>query len=219
MTHTMAEPVSSSSPASAAPNPARQTASLLRKYRQPAPRYTSYPTANHFNDDLAALDVPRLIADDNRHNPAPAPLSLYFHLPFCQSRCWFCGCTNIVTTRRAAAAEYLAELAAEIALVAPLLDPRRVVTQLHLGGGTPTFFPHEQLLRFAETVHDQFVLAPDAEISVEIDPRHLDSSQILALRILGARRASIGVQDTNPEVQAAVHRVQPHALNHRSKQR
>lgn len=186
---------------------------LVRKYNQAAPRYTSYPPANHFTDDLAAVRPDELIAADNR---APSPLSLYFHLPFCAARCWFCGCTNIITTHRGAAVDYLDDLAAEIALVAPRIAPGRRVTQLHLGGGTPTFFPAEQLHRFAELVHGHFRFSPSAEISVEIDPRHLDAHQILALRILGARRASIGVQDTDPEVQAAIHRIQPMETNRRA---
>ncbi|AHF93023.1 coproporphyrinogen III oxidase [Opitutaceae bacterium TAV5] len=193
-------------------------ADLLRKYAQPVPRYTSYPSANHFTDDLAAIDVRRLIADDNAPGSAAAsePLSLYFHLPFCQARCWFCGCNNVITTRIDAAAEYLDDLIAEMCLTGRLIDRSRPVTQLHLGGGTPTFFPADQLTRFAEAAHRLFRFAPDAEISVEIDPRHLDAPQVLAFRVLGARRASLGVQDTDPAVQAAIHRVQPQSVNRRA---
>ncbi|WP_232767537.1 oxygen-independent coproporphyrinogen III oxidase [Geminisphaera colitermitum] len=144
------------------------------------------------------------------------PLSLYFHLPFCQARCWFCGCNNIITTRVDAAAEYLDDLVAEMCFMARRIDRERPVTQLHLGGGTPTFFPADQLTRFADAVHRLFTFAPGAEISVEIDPRHLDAQQVLAFRVLGARRASLGVQDTDPAVQTAIHRVQPQSVNQRA---
>lgn len=202
---------------SAFPGVSPDARALLKKYPRPAPRYTSYPTANHFSDDLETLDVPDLLARDNPLSPTPAtPLSLYFHLPFCQARCWFCGCTTLITTRQSAADDYLDDLEREIVLTQPFLDPRRSVTQLHLGGGTPTFFSGPQLLRLASLVQENFRLDPAAEISVEIDPRHLESPQLLALRLLGARRASLGVQDTCPEVQQAVHRVQPQALNRRA---
>ncbi|HEY9249522.1 MAG TPA: oxygen-independent coproporphyrinogen III oxidase [Rariglobus sp.] len=187
---------------------------LLRKYAGPAPRYTSYPTANHFTHDLAAFGPEELIALDNR--PGAGPLSLYIHLPFCQSRCWFCGCSNLVTTRQSAADAYLDDLECEIALTRQRLDPSRAVTQLHLGGGTPTFLSAQQLQRLGRIVHDAFKFEPDAEIAVEIDPRHLDAGQVAALREMGARRASLGVQDTDPAVQMAIHRVQPPALNERA---
>ncbi len=190
--------------------------SLVRKYNQPAPRYTSYPPANHFTEDLSAFAPDELLANDNSAEAANSPLSLYFHLPFCTARCWFCGCTNIITSHREAAADYLDDLIAEIALTTPHIAPGRRVTQLHLGGGTPTFFPAEQLLKLAELVHREFRFTPDAEISVEIDPRQLDADQILALRVLGARRASIGVQDTDLAVQTAIHRVQPMEVNRRA---
>jgi oxygen-independent coproporphyrinogen-3 oxidase len=189
---------------------------LLRYARSPAPRYTSYPPANRFTDDLAALDLPRALAEDNAIRPGspPTPLSLYLHLPFCAQRCWYCGCHTVITRRTAAAGEYLDDLARELAILHRHLDPSRPVTQLHLGGGTPTFFPPEQLLRLAELLHRHFRFAPDAEISVEIDPRHLTPGHVDALRALGARRASLGIQDTDPDVQAAIHRIQPHSLNH-----
>lgn len=187
---------------------------LLRKYSGPVPRYTSYPPANHFSADLSALRPANLIARDNR--PGAGPLSLYVHLPFCQSRCWFCGCTNLVTRRQSAADDYLDDLALEIALTRPLLDPARLVTQFHLGGGTPTFLSAAQLERLGRLFREAFTFSVDAEIGVEIDPRHLDAAQVDALRGFGARRASLGVQDTDPAVQVAIHRVQPPALNERA---
>lgn len=187
---------------------------LLRKYSGPAPRYTSYPTANHFTDNVHALGPEELIARDNA--PGAGPLSLYIHLPFCQSRCWFCGCTNIITSKRSAADAYLDDLEKEIAMTARMIDPAREVTQFHLGGGTPTFLGAEQLRRLSAIVQGAFRFAADAEIAVEIDPRHLEPAQVAALHELGARRASLGVQDTDPAVQAAIHRVQPPAVNERA---
>jgi oxygen-independent coproporphyrinogen III oxidase len=194
--------------------PAPADFDLLRKYSGPAPRYTSYPTANLFTEDRALFDPLELIARDN--GPGAGPLSLYVHLPFCQSRCWFCGCTNLVTTRQSAADDYLDDLEREIALTAPLIDPARRVTQFHLGGGTPTFLSAEQLRKLGRIFREAFPFNDAAEIAVEIDPRHLDVGQIEALRELGARRASLGVQDTDPDVQEAIHRVQPQGLNERA---
>lgn len=187
---------------------------LLRKYSGPAPRYTSYPTANHFTDDLAAFAPAELIARDNQ--PGAGPLSLYIHLPFCQSRCWFCGCTNVITTKQSAADSYLDDLEREFSLTKRLIDPARRATQLHLGGGTPTFLSEAQLRRLSGIVHAAFEFEAEAEIAVEIDPRHLEPGQVAALSEMGARRASLGVQDTDPAVQAAIHRVQPPAMNERA---
>lgn len=187
---------------------------LLRKYTASVPRYTSYPPANHFSDDLSVFRPANLIERDNR--PGAGPLSLYIHLPFCQSRCWFCGCTNLITTRQSAADDYLDDLEREIALTTPLLDRARTVTQLHLGGGTPTFLSAEQLLRLGKMLREAFHFDGEAEIAVEIDPRHLEPAQVSALRAMGARRASLGVQDTDPAVQLAIHRVQPPAINERA---
>src|ERR1035437_2396321 len=112
---------------------------LIRKYSIPGPRYTSYPTANQFTTALAPLALEDAITDDNR--PGAGPVSLYFHLPFCETRCWFCGCNTIITRRHGAAAEYLDDLARELRLTTARMDRSRPVTQVHLGGGTPTFFP------------------------------------------------------------------------------
>jgi oxygen-independent coproporphyrinogen-3 oxidase len=187
---------------------------LLRKYAGPIPRYTSYPAATHFTDNLAAFAPLELIAQDNR--PGAGPLSLYLHLPFCRSRCWFCGCTTLITTDPTAADVYLDDLAREIGLTKRLPDPTRTVTQLHLGGGTPTFLSEGQLRRLGQILHAEFTFEADAEIAVEIDPRHLEPAQVDALRELGARRASLGVQDTDPAVQMAINRLQPPAMNERA---
>jgi len=184
---------------------------LIRKYSIPAPRYTSYPPATQFTPELDGVDVAKAFADDNL--PGAGPLSLYFHLPFCETRCWYCGCNTVITKRHEAAAEYIDDLATEMALVAKLTDRKRPVTQVHLGGGTPTFLPPDQLRRLGALVKEYFTLAPDCEISAELDPRRLKFEHIQALRELGATRASLGVQDTNRKVQLAINRYQPHSLN------
>lgn len=182
---------------------------LVRKYNVPGPRYTSYPTAPQFSADVDRQALRDAIARDNA---GAQPLSLYFHLPFCESLCWYCGCNTVITMRRASGQEYVDCLQQEIALTAPLLDRTRQVTQLHFGGGTPTFLPPAEIDRLAAAIKANFTFAPDAEISVEIDPRRLTRAHVDAYRRLGCNRASLGVQDTNPDVQFAIHRWQPTAL-------
>jgi oxygen-independent coproporphyrinogen-3 oxidase len=184
---------------------------LIRKYSIPAPRYTSYPPATLFTDELGTVEVEKAYADDNLKGAGP--LSLYFHLPFCETRCWYCGCNTVITKRHDAAAEYLDDLAIEMDLIARRTDRNRQVTQVHLGGGTPTFLPPDQLVRLGQLVKKHFNLAPGCEISAELDPRRLKLGHIQALREFGATRASIGVQDTNRKVQLAINRYQPHSLN------
>jgi len=180
---------------------------LVRKYNVPGPRYTSYPTAPQFSAEVDRHALFEEIALDNRDSRRP--LSLYFHLPFCESLCWYCGCNTVITTRRESAAEYVDLLRKELALTAPLLNVARPVTQLHFGGGTPTFLPPAEIDRLGRSLKTIFTFAPDAEISVEIDPRRLTREHVFAYRQLGCNRASLGVQDTNPEVQIAIHRWQP----------
>ncbi len=184
---------------------------LIRKYSIPGPRYTSYPPATQFTTELPALRLEEAIVEDNQ--PGAGPLSLYFHLPFCETRCWFCGCTTVITTRRAAAGEYRLDLNRELALTAARLDRTRPVTQVHFGGGTPTFFPPDDLRALGATLQETFALAPDCEFGVEVDPRRLTREHVQALHAIGANRASLGVQDTDSQVQLAVHRWQPHDLN------
>lgn len=184
---------------------------LVRKYSIPGPRYTSYPPATQFTTELSPADIDEAIAADNA--PGAGPLSLYFHLPFCETRCWFCGCTTVITRRRDSAGEYLDDLAREMKLTAARIDCSRPVAQIHLGGGTPTFFPPDELRRLGALLREHFALSPSTEFSVEIDPRRLLLDHITALREIGVTRASLGVQDTNPRVQLAVHRIQPHEQN------
>ncbi|MBI5766393.1 MAG: oxygen-independent coproporphyrinogen III oxidase [Verrucomicrobia bacterium] len=186
---------------------------LIRKYSVAGPRYTSYPPANHFTAETATLALDEAIAEDNR---AGGPISLYFHLPFCETRCWYCGCHTVITRRRASASEYLDDLAREMRLTAAKLDRARPVTQIHLGGGTPTFFPPDELRRLGALIREHFTVAADCEFSVEIDPRRVTEEHVIALQEIGANRASLGVQDTDPRVQLAIHRFQPNSQNIRA---
>lgn len=196
---------------SAAPKPPVLNLDLIRKYSMAAPRYTSYPPATQFHGDFEKIGVEEAYREDNV--AGAGPLSLYFHLPFCETRCWYCGCNTVITKRHEAAAEYLDDVAAEMKLLRQRTDPKRPVTQVHLGGGTPTFFPPDQLRRLGHLFHEQFAIAKECEISAELDPRRLTRDHVAALREIGATRASLGVQDTNRKVQLAINRFQPHALN------
>jgi oxygen-independent coproporphyrinogen-3 oxidase len=188
---------------------------LIRKHSIPGPRYTSYPPATQFTAEQEVGDLQATVTEDNR--AGSGPISLYFHLPFCETRCWFCGCNTVITKRRDSAREYLDDLAREMRLTAALMDTSRPVTQIHLGGGTPTFFPPEELRRLGALITEIFPNRDaDCEFSVEIDPRRLTLEHVVALAEIGANRASLGVQDTNPRVQIAVHRHQPHYLNERA---
>jgi oxygen-independent coproporphyrinogen-3 oxidase len=187
---------------------------LIRKYSIAGPRYTSYPPATRFTPEIDAGRLEAAIAEDNR--PDAGPLSLYFHIPFCESLCWYCGCNTVITRRRDSACEYLESLAQEVALTVKRLKPGRLVRQIHLGGGTPTFLPPEDLARLGLLIYENFTLDPACEFSVEIDPRRLTAEHVEALRLIGANRASLGVQDTDPQVQLAIHRWQPSRLNHQA---
>jgi oxygen-independent coproporphyrinogen III oxidase len=184
---------------------------LIRKYSAPVPRYTSYPPATQFHANLESLRLDEALAADNA--PGAGPVSLYLHLPFCESLCWFCGCNTVITRRHDAADSYLEDLAREFDLTLARLDRRRPVTQLHLGGGTPTFLQPEQLRRLGSLLRERFVFTPDAEVSAELDPRRLTSDHVAALREMGVNRISLGVQDTNPAVQKAINRIQPQEMN------
>jgi len=183
---------------------------LIRKYDVPGPRYTSYPTAVLFSENFARDE---LMADLRAHYAQPRELSLYFHLPFCETLCWFCGCTTVITKDHGRSERYLSYLAKEMALTAPLLHRDSRVVQLHFGGGTPNFFSPEQIGRLGALIHEHFTFAPNAECSVELDPRRLTRDHVAAFREMGVTRASFGIQDFNPLVQEAVNRVQPKALS------
>ncbi len=179
---------------------------LVRKYNVPGPRYTSYPPATKFTD---AVTVDQVRASIRRNNETPRDLSLYFHLPFCETLCWFCGCTTVITADYSNSATYIEYLGREMAAIKPLLHPERRTVQLHFGGGSPTFCKPDHLRRLGELIRANFTYAPDLEAGVEVDPRRLTRDHLVALREVGFNRASMGVQDNNPEVQQAVHRIQP----------
>lgn len=206
----IAAPTSATSaapPPTTAASPLTLDFALLQKYDRPGPRYTSYPTAPKF----VPLADPSIVLDEiaRENQDADRPLSLYFHLPFCETRCWFCGCTTVITRRASAADDYLDHLERELDLMRLWRNPARRVTQLHFGGGSPTFLAPAAIRRLGEMIHARHQFTRDAEISVEIDPRRLTPAQARAYHDLGCRRASIGVQDTDPRVQLAIHRVQP----------
>ncbi|MBA4149922.1 MAG: oxygen-independent coproporphyrinogen III oxidase [Verrucomicrobia bacterium] len=181
---------------------------LVRKYNVPGPRYTSYPPATLFSENVNFGSLREKI----RENAASdRDLSLYFHLPFCQTLCWYCGCNTVITTDQSVSDKYIDYLAKEMSLLQRDLNPNRKVAQLHFGGGTPTFLNAKELRRVGALIHERFNFADDIEAGVEIDPRRLTNDQVVALREIGFNRASIGVQDNNPIVQKAVHRIQPFA--------
>ena len=182
---------------------------LVQQYNEAGPRYTSYPPANIFSE---SFDQSALEQSIQLSNTVDRPLSLYFHLPFCHSLCWFCGCNKVITRKPEAADEYLDYLAKEIELRSPEVSPDRKVVQLHYGGGTPTFFNVDQLSRLWDLIETNFAFSDDAELSIEIDPRTMRSDQPEALFKQGFRRASLGIQDFNPQVQKAVHRIQPEEM-------
>ena len=180
---------------------------LIRRYDQSGPRYTSYPTAVEFDE---SFDAAAYRAACERSNHSGRPLSLYFHIPFCDTVCFYCACNKIATKDRSLAPPYLERIYKELALQSELFDKSRVVEQLHWGGGTPTFLSHAQMTELMDTTRRHFNLAGDdvGEYSIEIDPREADAAGVALLRRLGFNRMSLGVQDFDPAVQAAVNRIQ-----------
>lgn len=192
--------------ANARPVARQVTADLLARHDRPGPRYTSYPTAIEFHEGIGTDDyLTRLAAADQLGD---APLSLYMHLPFCEERCLFCGCHVIVTRHRKAAEPYLELVKREVELLAERLPNRRRFAQLHLGGGTPTYFSPAQLTDLLGHTLRHFRLAAGAELALEADPRVTTAAHIDALADLGFNRISFGVQDLTPEVQVSINRVQ-----------
>lgn len=182
---------------------------LIQKYDKAGPRYTSYPTAVQFSSEFTEADYINEMELTNKIIPA-SPLSLYFHLPFCNTVCYYCACNKIVTKDRSKAAPYLGYLYREMAMQSKLLDSDRVVDQLHWGGGTPTFISHKEIETLMSVTRDLFNLKDDdsGEYSIEIDPREVNDDTITLLRGLGFNRMSLGVQDFDPQVQSAVNRIQ-----------
>ena len=183
---------------------------LITRYDRPGPRYTSYPPATQFQEDFGVNDYQKHAKETNR-DLIPKPLSLYFHIPFCDTVCYYCACNKIVTKNRQHAIPYLDSLHREIEFQGKLFDRDRTVDQLHWGGGTPTFISHDQMCELMEVTGNNFTLRNDdtGEYSIEIDPREIDPESIPLLRKIGFNRISIGVQDFDPVVQKAVNRIQP----------
>lgn len=177
---------------------------LLTKYDRRVPRYTSYPTAPHFGPQVGAAAYRRWLAALGRD----APLSLYIHVPYCDSLCWFCGCHTKIVRRHQPVAAYLELLKREIDLVAEVLGTRRPACHVHLGGGSPSILTPAEIAALFGHLRARFDILQDADIAIEIDPRDLDPRFVPALGRCGVNRASIGLQDLDPQVQAAVNRVQ-----------
>ncbi len=185
---------------------------LLRRFDIPGPRYTSYPTADRFVEAFTAADYGQALVQRKSGPTAlaqPQPLSLYLHIPFCESLCYYCACNKIITKHHERAAAYLRYLSREVDLHTARLGLGQPVTQLHLGGGTPTFLSDAELGELMAMLRRSFALVPGGEYSIEIDPRTVDGARLATLAELGFNRISFGVQDFDPDVQKAVHRIQP----------
>lgn len=185
---------------------------LLKKYNQPGPRYTSYPTAPHFHEGFTPEHFLQEIEVTNVSKNAP-DLSLYFHFPFCRTLCYFCGCNVIITHNPKRIERYLDYLKKEIDLVSAKINSHRKVVQLHWGGGTPTYLTPAQITDIFSYIKTHFNFADDAEISIEIDPRTIKNDHLSTLRRLGFNRVSFGVQDFNVQVQETINRIQTDEQN------
>ena len=183
--------------------------SKFLKYSKPGPRYTSYPTALEFSDAYAYDEyIQKLESQDSSR-----PLSLYFHLPFCKNACYFCGCSVVFTSKEDKMLRYMEYLKRELKILSKHINCERKVIQMHFGGGTPTFFSAAQLKIIIDEIKSYFPnFIEGAEISCEIDPRHIDEDQMKVMSEAGFNRVSFGIQDFNEKVQVAVHRVQPYNI-------
>ncbi|MCF7797947.1 MAG: oxygen-independent coproporphyrinogen III oxidase [Lentisphaeria bacterium] len=178
---------------------------LVEKYNKPGPRYTSYPTAPHFSENVGLPDWERTIQSNNLTNDRD--LSLYFHIPYCDTLCYFCGCTTVITRNKDKIEDYLTYLFKELDLFKSRINPDRKVVQQAFGGGTPTYMSPEQIRRLGNKILETFRFDDNAEVACEMDPRGLTRDHVQALYDVGFNRASIGVQDFDPAVQKAVNRI------------
>ena len=186
------------------------TPELLARFDVPGPRYTSYPTADRFVEAFGEADyVQALKQRQSGKLGKQPPLSLYVHIPFCESLCYYCACNKIITKHKERAADYLRYLRKEVELHTRHLGRGQAVSQLHLGGGTPTFMSDEELRQLMAMLREHFKFVPGGEYSVEVDPRTVNAQRLGVLAELGFNRLSFGVQDFDPVVQKAVHRIQP----------
>jgi len=182
---------------------------LLNKYNVPVPRYTSYPTVPFWKDNIDAAQWQHIFQQQfNLHNSKEG-ISLYIHLPFCESLCTYCGCNKKITTNHSVEEDYIQVIAKEWALYLKLMNEPPVIRELHLGGGTPTFFTPENLKRLLTIIFEKSIIAPDHEFSIEGHPNNTTTAHLQTLYDLGFRRVSYGVQDNDPEVQRIINRIQP----------
>ena len=183
---------------------------LLSRFDVPGPRYTSFPTADRFVEAFTTDDYVQALTQRRTGLAAHSrPLSLYVHIPFCESLCYYCACNKIITKHHEKAASYLSYLSREVDLHTQYIGQGQTISQLHLGGGSPTFLRDDELRELMAMLRRNFTLAPGGEYSIEIDPRTVDAARLDTLAELGFNRLSFGVQDFDPAVQKAVHRVQP----------
>lgn len=180
---------------------------VLKKFNQQGPRYTSYPTAPMFSADFTSNDFTDEIQNTNLAG-IDKPISLYFHFPFCEKLCYFCGCNMRVTHDRSVISEYNDYLKKEIDLLQPMISKKRKAAQMHWGGGTPSYLYPDEIREIGNYIKERFEFEPDIEASVEIDPRGLTRDHMVAFREIGFNRTSFGVQDFNPQVQETINRVQ-----------
>ena len=188
---------------------------LLRRHDVGGPRYTSYPTADRFVEAFGDAELKQWL-DKRNIGGFNQPLSVYVHLPFCDTVCYYCGCNKVVTRDHGRSAKYIKYLQQELELLSPHFGGRPEICQLHWGGGTPTFLSHDELRALAAMLNQRFAFAPDIEASIEIDPRACEAGKLALLAQLGFNRVSIGVQDFDPAVQHAVHRVQSEEITRRA---
>jgi oxygen-independent coproporphyrinogen III oxidase len=180
---------------------------LVRKYDGFGPRYTSYPTADRFHAGFTSAHYADALGARNER-PAAQPLSLYVHLPFCNTICYYCACNKIITANRGRSSKYVRYVGREIGIVSSLLEGQRRVQQLHWGGGTPTFLAHEEMASLMQMLRDAFAFDAHTEASIEVDPRKVEVATVAFLSELSFNRISLGIQDFDPAVQQAVNRIQ-----------
>ncbi len=184
---------------------------LIKKYDKSGPRYTSYPTAPQFTSTYSSESLENCIQRSNTQM-IPSPLSLYIHIPFCDTICYYCACNKIITKNHSVSNEYLGLLEKEMQMISPMFDTDRELEQLHLGGGTPTFLNDEELIVLMRIIEENFKISDSCEMSIEIDPRKVSNETLTLLANIGFNRISLGVQDFNEKVQQAVNRVQSYDM-------
>ncbi len=182
---------------------------LIKKYDRPGPRYTSYPPATEFMEEVGQDHYRERLVNSNERK---TPLSLYFHIPFCESGCYYCGCNIIISHRKGIERPYLDKVYKEMDMTSSLLDKDRKVEQLHWGGGTPNYLEPDEIEEFMGEIKKRFAFSEDAEVSIEIDPRYATEDQLRTIKEVGFNRVSMGLQDLDEKVQRAINRVQPYDL-------